>query len=179
MEYEINDNGLDAYHVKRPYNPAEDGILAMRGSHGVGDMEWNARQIAVGVPLNVEVLRPHEIVFLERFVALGNCFYWIPRDRAGKPTNDFYWVNRRVEVELKSMSSFGWKAASKRISLSARKARAHSVVKEVFVLDYGDCVVSSKLEAHLGQFNSEHNQEVVVKELWILDTTGLKMIGMK
>ncbi|MDD6461766.1 MAG: hypothetical protein PUF51_04810 [Bifidobacteriaceae bacterium] len=70
-------------HWKVPHDPRESRILSLRGESGVPDEQWRRRQIAVGVPGSVEALYPQEIVFLERFEALGNHVRWIPRDTQG------------------------------------------------------------------------------------------------
>lgn len=151
------------------HSPDEKKILSLRGQENVSDKEWVKRQKAVGVDTKTDSLYPHEIVFLEKFKNAGNKFTWIPRDRYGKPTNDFIWENHSggaVNAELKSLTSTKYATASSRISKAVRAAKKHGVVKDTFIIDYGDTKLKDKELYQLSSYN-ERNVNEQIKELWV------------
>ena len=162
----------------QPHAPNEERLLSMKGSTGVTDAEWYRRQERAGVSHSVDTLYPHEIVFLERFIPLGNQADWIPKSKTGESTNDFHWINRGVEAELKSLSGFKYSSAANRIADAVDRAVPHGVVKDIFVLDYGDSSVPEKLIYQLGLYNQRRTSSHI-KELWLMDGDGLHEITLK
>ncbi len=167
---------------KVPHSPDESRILSMRGVSGVSDVEWLERQKAAGVDPSLEVLYPHETVFLERFEALGNHVRWIPRDTENQTaTNDFEWLEAGELCELKSMTSTKYQHIAKRISESAASAMDnHGVVKDCYVIDIGHARMSDKLASQLMAYNVRHpDQKTRIRRLFVMDADGLHEIGLK
>lgn len=167
---------------KVPHSPGESRILSMRGVSGVSDWEWLERQKAAGVDPSLEVLYPHETVFLERFEALGNHVRWIPRDTENQTaTNDFEWLEAGELCELKSMTSTKYQHIAKRISESAASAMDnHGVVKDCYVIDIGHARMSDKLASQLVAYNVRHpDQKTRIRRLFVMDADGLHEIGLK
>lgn len=151
------------------HSPDEKKILSLRWQENVSDKEWIKRQKAVGVDTKTDSLYPHEIVFLEKFKNAGNKFTWIPRDRYGNPTNDFIWENHSggaVNAELKSLTSTKYATASNRISKAVVFAKKHGVVKDIFIIDYGNKKLKDKELYQLSLYN-ERNVNAPIKELWV------------
>lgn len=139
------------------------------------------RQKAVGVSTKTDSLYPQEIVFLEKFKNAGNKFTWIPKDEDGKPTNDFIWENHSggaVNAELKSLTSTKYATASNRISKAVNSAKAKNVIKNVFILDYGEKQLSAKERKHLALYN-KRKPESSIKELWTYEANELKKIDLE
>lgn len=154
----------------------------MRGVSGVSDVEWLERQKAAGVDPSLEVLYPHETVFLERFEALGNHVRWIPKDKVdATATNDFEWLETGELCELKSMTSTKYQHIAKRISESAASAMDnHDVVKDCYVIDIGHARMSDKLASQLMAYNVRHpDQKTRIRRLFVMDADGLHEIGLK
>ena len=157
----------------------------MRGVSGVSDVEWLERQKAADADPSLEVLYPHETVFLERFEALGNHVRWIPRDTENKTaTNDFEWLEAGELCELKSMTSTKYQHIAKRISESAASAMDnHGVVKDCkdcYVIDIGHARMSDKLASQLVAYNVRHpDQKTRIRRLFVMDADGLHEIGLK
>ena len=165
-----------------PHTPNESCILSLRGKGDVTDSEWLERQRAVGVDPEVEMLYPHEVVFLERFEALGNHVRWIPRDTENQTaTNDFEWLEAGELCELKSMTSTKYQHIAKRISESAASAMAnHGVVKDCYVIDIGHARMSDKLASQLVSYNVRHpDQKTRIRRLFVMDADGLHEIELK
>ncbi len=163
------------------HSPDEKKILALRGQENVSDKEWVKRQKVVGVDTETDSLYPHEIVFLEKFKNTGNKFTWIPRDRYGKPTNDFIWENHSggaVNAELKSLTSTKYATAANRISKAVSGAKSKNVIKNVFILDYGEKQLSTKEHKQLALYN-RRKPESSIKELWIYEANELKKIDLE
>ena len=119
----------------------------------------------------------HEIVFLERFKALGNHYQWIPRDvREHRPTNDFHWEEQSIDVEIKSMSSTKYKSIARRINDSVTKASEKNVVKENYIIDLGQATPPDKLLRRLALYNKVHTRKN--SNLFILDSGGIYIIEL-
>lgn len=163
---------------RQPHDINEDRILSLRKEHDVTDDEWYRRQEAVGVSHSVDTLYPHEIVFLERFLALGNHIEWIPRDKSNATaTNDFRWIEQRELCELKSMTKADYGKIGDRITKAVRSAMDnHKVVKDCFVTDLGDTRRKDKLINQLEGYNS---REWKIRRLFVLDGDGLIEIKLK
>lgn len=127
---------------------------------------------------SVDTLYPHEIVFLERFLALGNHIEWIPRDKSNATaTNDFRWIEQRELCELKSMTKADYGKIGDRITKAVRSAMDnHKVVKDCFVIDLGDTRRKDKLIHQLEGYNS---REWKIRRLFVLDGDGLIEIKLK
>ena len=156
----------------------EKRILSMRGVPSLSKKAWDTRQRKLGIPLACDVLEMHEIVFLERFKALGNHYQWIPRDVKNKlPTNDFVWEEYGIEVELKSPTKAKYGTIAKRISESAANAAKKDVIKDSFIIDLGHVRTSDKLARQLEQYNMR--SETKISNLWIIDPEGVKRINLR
>lgn len=153
-------------------------LLSMRGQQKGTKQSWDDRQKRLGIQPSIEVLECHEIVFLERFAKLGETFKWIPKSDVGKSTNDFLWESHGTETELKTLSSTKYSAASRRISNAVTSAaEKHHVTKDVFILDYGETKLPDKLLYQLSMYNQRHESHI--RELWVLDISGLHQIQLK
>ena len=155
----------------------ERRILSMHGVPSLSKKAWDTRQKKLGIPLACDVLEMHEIVFLERFKALGNHFEWIPKATDGTPTNDFLWVERYAEFELKSMETLKYSSASDRIKRATEKAARKGVIKDSFIIDYGEFAAPEKLLRQLKKYNRVHRENI--QQLFIFDSSGLKKIELE
>lgn len=145
---------------------------------GAGDEpNWAARQAALGINTHGEVLHPHEIEFMERFLAAGHQAEWI---RSGKflPTNDFAWLNHegRPEFELKTTAA-RFNAIKGRIVDAASRAAKHQVVKDRFVIDIQDAELNDELRGQLARFN-EGRRKYRLRELWVMARGQLHRINL-
>lgn len=124
---------------KRANWDKEQSILSMRDEHNLLQEDWDRRQLQLGIPPDEDVLEMHEIVFLERFIELGNHCIWIAKQTKNhQPTNDFHWNETKLDMELKSMSSLKYRSISLRISDAAAKAARQGFIKENFIVDLGN-----------------------------------------
>lgn len=181
----------DAQPTKSSFStdwPTSKKLLSMKGQKKGTEAEWRRRQEAVGVPITVDQLERHEIVFLEKFKAAGHDYEWIPRattaDGIGTSTNDFLWKDHPggpVKAELKSLGSTDYSKATGRIAPAVTSAAKHDVVKDTFILDYGDTALPDKVVNQLSRYNINHqkNPEAQIKELWVWCSEGLKQIPLK
>lgn len=157
-------------------------LLSMKGESKGTVASWIARQEAVGVPQSVERLERHEIVFCEKFKHDGHDFQWIPKSDQSKhnSTNDFIWVDHgNTPTELKSLQTTKYHAAASRISDAVNKAKNNGVVKDTFILDYGNSSLPEKLYRQLSRYNIVHDASRQIKELWVYDSLGLHQINLK
>lgn len=178
----------DGIGVKRPSKPPqptkkraaydiEKRILSMRGEPRLPNKAWDERQTALGIPISTDALEMHEIVFLERFRALGNHYEWIPKDmKSHEPTNDFTWAELGADAELKSMTSMKYRSIAQRINDSVTKASQQGVSKENFIIDLGQETIPDKLVRRLALYNRVH--ESTIKSLFVLDANGLNRIEL-
>ena len=152
----------------------EGGWPAGRG--GADEKKWAQRQAALLSDTSGEFLATHEIEFLERFEALGEKVTWIPRakyvrNEGRKSTNDFFWDTRnKVAVEMKATKS-KYSTIASAISDAVESARAHDVVKDIFIVDLGEKTLSSKLIDQLEKYNLRRPDKNI-KELWIMSENG-------
>ena len=148
----------------------ESGFTGMRDETDMSRERWDARQTAIGIPPDVDVLEMHEIVFMERFVASGQHFKWIPKDETGfKPTNDFHWSELGLDVEIKGTTKRrpDYRTLASLIRKVSVKARESDVVKDSFILDLHGAVVSEKLIGQLAEYNRKNH--VHIRHLFIAD----------
>lgn len=165
-----------AFDIERKFS-------GMRDQNNVSEAEWDARQEALGIPVRYDILEPHEIVFMERFKALGYHFEWIPKDEKNfSSTNDFYWGELGKEVELKS--TFSKKPKYSTESEKIRKAVKKSVTtkqnengkrKTSFILDYYGTASIKKVISQLQKYN-QRNPEYQIADLWYADNKGIHRI---
>lgn len=159
----------------------EKSFTGMRDVADVGPAGWDARQEALGIPVDVDVLEIHEIVFMERFThELGQHFVWIAKDEKSLgSTNDFYWLEQQVAVELKSTRAITPKYRSEaskirtavKSSMESEK-RGVGTRKDFFILDYYGTKLTRKILYQLSTFN-DRNPDYAVKRLWYADKTGI------
>ena len=145
--------------------------LGGNSQHDDSDREyWLARQNALPVDFHGEEIEPHEVRFVEEFLALGNRIEWIPKDRTHFPrvsTNDFIWLNNDCLIcELKCTSAV-YKAVANRISDAVKEAQKHDVVKENFVIYFETAKIPTKLPRQLRMYN-QRRTEARISRLWLV-----------
>ena len=143
--------------------------------------DWLARQRALGAfadPAKVGRLEPGEVEFLERFVAAGQQAEWI-RKLPHLPTNDFRWLNRaEAEFELKTITgTVTYAKVHGRIVDAASRAAKHAFVKDRFVIDIGDVVLTDALIRELADFNVGR-RKYRIRELWVMARGRLVQIPL-
>lgn len=174
----------DAQPTKSSFStdwPTSKKLLSMKGQKKGTEAEWRRRQEAVGVPVTVDKLERHEIVFLEKFKAAGHDYEWIPKSTDGQPTNDFLWKDHPggpTPAELKSPASANYSTAAGRIRDAVSKAEKQGATKDTFVIDYGYTTLSAKQTYQLSLYNVR-NPEHRIKELWTYTNKGLEKIELK
>lgn len=145
------------------------------------DRYWAARQAQLATPTHGEVLKAHEVEFLERFEALGHTADWIPVDRAHSlPTNDFVWtsLDGGTASELKTTGA-KYSKIKDRIHEAVVKAAAQGVTKDVFVIDLDMKGLPEKLRNQLAQYN-QRTQIAPIRRLFVMHSNGvLEEIDLK
>ena len=117
------------------------------------------------------------MAFFEQFAALGEQARLIQRSEARLPTNDFSWAGLGVEIELKRIWTANYSNASSLIQRAVSKARAHGFVKENFIIDLGDRMLTGKLHDQLSQYNIR-NPENRIRALWVMTKRSLVKITL-
>jgi hypothetical protein len=146
------------------------------------DDEWRRRQDALAIDTHGERLQPHEIVFVERFLALGHRLEWIPRNSHGPtgilPTNDFVWLDNDLLVcELKATQP-RFVSIRGRIASAVSKAEKQGVTKENFVIDLGDQPLTVELRGELARYNAgRRNQHI--SRMWVMAQGRLEQIALE
>lgn len=163
-----------AFHIER-------GFTGMRNESSLSKKGWDNRQKALGIPLDLDVLEMHEIVFAERFKKAGQHFNWIPRDVVEHTsTNDFYWKEQGYEIEVKSsrQKKPDYGAIAKNISKAVSKSSKNGTTKSSFLVDLTGYTAPEKLVHQLEQYNAKHagNQ---IKHLWLFDNVGLRELTLQ
>ena len=155
------------------------GYTHPRGLPVWTERERVRRQNALGdiVPAG-EQLHQHEIESVERLIAAGQTIEWIPRDtRTFLPTNDFRWINRGgVPTELKSARA-RYPTIQNTIVKAVTKTNGKPVVKDIFVIDIGDAVLTPKLEGQLRKYNMR-NPNNRIRELWVITRGVLRQLDL-
>jgi hypothetical protein len=135
---------------------------------------WQRRQDALGIQVNRETLTPGEVIFCERFIqghpgmTPAEVLEWIPRDPTMRPTNDFIWLARNGLIcELKSPRIATSDQAVRLIRDAITKARKQDVVKENFIIDFGDQDVAERELARLAGYNSTQ-RTTQVSSIWVM-----------
>ena len=150
----------------------------MHGVPSLSKKAWDTRQKKLGIPLACDVLEMHEIVFLERFKALGNHYEWIPRDVRNKlPTNDFVWKEQGIEVELKSPTKAKYDTIARSIRKAVENTTEQNVTKDSFMIDLGHVKMNDKLKSQLEQYNLRKDSNI--SNLWVIDSEGVKRINLR
>ena len=151
-------------------------------------VNWDARQDALGIPTNGEVMNPHEIELVEELQRLGHPpTEWLPQNeyypeddpkgrKGNKPSNDMIWHGHQFEA--KRVQSLKYSAVKAQIATKVKKAKEKGAVKNRFIIDFGGLYMSTLLERQLRQYNlrNPHNR---IKELWVLDGEGLHQIHLR
>ena len=141
------------------------------------DVDWRARQDAIGLDFGDDELEPHEIEFLETFLALGNDVAWIPRDRTyNRPTNDFRWNDLGIDAELKSTKN-RYPTIRNAIRSAVASASKHGVVKENFIIDLGRRALDDRLRLQLEQYN-QRNPKHRISRLFVVAAGVLVEIAL-
>ena len=132
---------------------------------------WYERQAAIGLDFKGDILKPVEVPTVERLVRRGELVEWIAPD-ASRPTNDFIWLNRGgVETEMKSPQA-KYTTIRGRIHLAVKRARLnHGVVKDSFLIDIGDEVLSVGLARELQRYNIDRSRYPIT-HLWVMSNDG-------
>ena len=131
-------------------------------------LSWPDRQRALGFPYGKGwELEPHEVEFYERFAKLGLNARLIQRSETFMPTNDFYWEDKGLEIEVKKPKKAHYATASNLISSAVSRAMDHGFVKDCFIIDLGDKSLTDKLRNQLAQYNLR-NPGNRIRLLWAL-----------
>ena len=131
-------------------------------------LSWPDRQRALGFPYGKGwELEPHEVEFYERFAQLGLHAQPIQRSETFMPTNDFYWAEQGLEIEVKKPKKAQYASASNLISSAVSRAKNHGFVKDCFIIDLGDKTLTEKLRNQLAQYNLR-NPGNQIRLLWAL-----------
>jgi hypothetical protein len=146
---------------------------------------WRQRQDALGLETHGERLTPEEVLFGERLARvyqstpLSEVIEWIPKDPTMRPTNDFIWLaNNGLVTELKSPRIATGRQATRSIRDAITRARAQGVVKENFVVDFGDVSVNAAELDHLAGYNRDQ-RTTRVSRLWVMVRGNLTEIQLK
>ncbi|TWS25359.1 hypothetical protein FK268_09210 [Tsukamurella sputi] len=139
--------------------------------------DWRARQDALPIDFHGDRLEPHEIQFVERFLAAGERFEWIPRDKNRRSTNDFVWTsNGGIPTELKSTKA-RYESIHGTIVKAASRAARHGVVKDNFVIDLGDQELTRELRSDMERFNVGR-QKYRLSGLWVMSRGEITQIAL-
>lgn len=137
---------------------------------------WSLRQSALPVDFKGDILKPHEVEFVERFLDAGETLDWIPK-LPSTPTNDFLWTSRGgLPMELKSTKA---RAATihGRLVDAMSKAAKHGVVKENFLIDLGGAPLPDGLLEELAGFNVGR-RKYLVSSLWVFAAGEFHQVQM-
>lgn len=142
---------------------------------------WARRQGALPIDFGGDVLKPHEVEFVERFLDAGEELEWIPKSPA-TPTNDFRWSSRDgVPVELKSTKARAATIHGRLVDAMSRAAR-QDVVKDRFIIDLGhDALpdgVLDQLVEDLARFNVDR-RKYLLAGLWLFVGTELHSVPLE
>lgn len=167
---------------KRSAWEKEKDFVGMKGVASADSSVWDKRQKAIGIPADVDVLEMHEIVFMEKFKALGQHFEWIPKDEKGRtPTTDFLWIEKSSQIELKGVRRIRYSSIAGQISKAVSKAannKYKSTIKDSFLIDLGENKVPEKLIRQLERYNI-NNPEATIKKLWVYSCGEIIQILLK
>lgn len=157
----------------------ESRFTGMKGERSLSKRAWDKRQKALGIPLDWDTLEMHEITFMETFKASGQHFEWIPKDEdTFKPTNDFHWIEKDLDIELKGTTSRTPKYhnLASIIRRTATDAHTAGVTKDSFMIDLRGANVTDKLLSQLSRYNSLNSLHI--KHLFIYTDKGVQEIKL-
>ena len=140
-------------------------------------MYWMLRQDRVPFEFHGEVGEPHEVVFAERFWAAGETAEWISKDPQRRSTHAFVWLRLGLRVEH-DRTSARYLTIHDRIVSSASKAAKHGVIKENWMIDFGDEEITDDLRLDLRGFN-ECREKYRAKNLWVMAKGRIEKIHLK
>ncbi len=177
---ELGDGAVNDAHVPKTQTGGSGGggrsptpTRAIRG--GPDEPTWAHRQAALRSDTSGERLEPHEIEFLEHFEAQGQVAKWIPSGHF-RPTNDFVWVERDLQFELKTTRA-RYATIHGRIVDAASRAAKQGVTKENFVIDLGGESLSTELRSELADYNIGR-RAYRLHELWVMANGRLIQIDL-
>jgi hypothetical protein len=140
---------------------------------------WRARQDSLDTNWIVDDLEPHEIEFYESFIAAGNRFQLIPRDReTRRPTNDFIWLDNGYLVAELKVTTPRYGHIRDHIAKSVARAASHGIIKEHFLIDVGSRAVPSKLHHQLSRYN-QRNPSLQVRSIWLWCSNSLVQVELE
>ena len=142
-------------------------------------LSWEQRQQALGFATGKGwELQPHEVEFYERFAALGQQVQLIARSDNFMPTNDFLWVDKGLEIEVKKPLKAAYGSVKNLIHSAVTRARDnHGFTKDHFIIDLGDKSLSEKLRNQLEQYNAR-NPSSRIRALWVVSKGALIEIAL-
>lgn len=148
--------------AKPPAPPAPPSSSGRPEWQPEGETYWAARQAKLHTPTNGAQLTRSEVLFLEKFEALGEKAEWIPPTRAAR-TSDFYWTSRDGKPwELKSPSLAGWGSmtAKEQYERIAKRVSQDAPYKKNFLIDIGNMPLTNDLKWQLTQYNVRHSRSI-------------------
>ncbi len=97
-----------------------------------------------------------------------------------KPTNDFYWGNKNLEVEMKAVATPRFGYIFRSISRAVKSAQKHGVPKDSFVVDLTGVSKRQvgKLAYQLSGYNRDH-PDATIKHLFIGSNGGIERAGQE
>lgn len=169
---------VDAKRAKLPQALGNALARSVERAEAATPQAVQARQQALGFPVGKGwELQPHEVEFYERFTKRGEQVRLIQRSAARLPTNDFFWVGKGVEVEVKNPKKAHYGTAASLIQAAVSKARAHVFVKDHFIIDLGDRMLTRKLHSQLAEYNVR-NPDNRIRALWVMTKGELVEIAL-
>lgn len=164
-----DDEGYRARALARFGQPPDDSDpIALRGY-------WLRRQGALPVNFKGDILKAHEVEFVERFLDAGEELSWIANDPA-RATSDFLWNGDAFE--LKSTKARYETIHGRIVSAASRAMKNHGVVKEHFLIDLGDAQLNDELHRALAGFNDGRRLYRLVS-LWVMAGGELEEILLR
>lgn len=136
---------------------------------------WGRRKSLLPAAFHPHGLEPREVEFIERMLDAGEQIEWITNDPA-MSTNDFTWRGR--PFELKSTQPKASSIRGRILDAASRAMRNHGVVKENFVIDLGDAVLSDAAKQELAGYNVGR-QKYRIAELWVMSGGVLEQIPLR
>jgi hypothetical protein len=129
---------------------------------------WKRRQDHLCLDFGDDRLEPHEIEFYERFIASGHRVTPIHRSPDARPTADFIWLDRDIDVELKTPLTLPvtYTRVARRIRNAVKAAAAAGTAKPNFMIDLGHSSLTGELREALTTYN-EKNPGKTVERLFV------------
>lgn len=122
-------------------------------------------------------LEPHEVLFLQAFVAAGNSIELIPKadplvGTPARPTDDFWWKDMGLSIEVKRANN-RYKSIKFRIRDAVRRAQSQGYydVKRNFIINIECKELTEKLRGQLSRMNLY--SEYPIERLWVWGRNGL------